>query len=67
MSGQAGRPEKDEIEEESAGEEDAQSDVEEQSDTDQSQSETVAADEIAELQAKVEENWDKFLRTAAEL
>ena len=41
---------------------DAIEDGDEVADTD-----TVEADQLAELQAKVDENWDKYLRAAAEL
>ena len=43
-------------------EDDAIEDGDEVADTD-----TVEADQLAELQAKVDENWDKYLRAAAEL
>ena len=52
----------DEEETTSQVEDDAIEDGDEVADTD-----TVEADQLAELQAKVDENWDKYLRAAAEL
>ncbi len=67
MSGQAERPAEgaagQDIEERRDGKGVADEDAAEGD----AQSDPQAGDTIAELQAKVDENWDKFLRTAAEL
>ena len=73
MSGQTNRPDEAEANEASAAEAAASSAendaslVDEPGAGDNTQEDTIEGDETAELTARAEENWDKYLRIAAEL
>ena len=69
MNAEPGRPEADEAETTATGEQDETTeDTAADSEAEPSaQAQDDAADPVAELQARVDENWDKFLRASAEL